>query len=370
MQEFVLLWDVRDEAAPASQRPEGPVMDLLLRADYAIPLDTLDAINRTYWRFFHNTKYPGGPRFDEPISASLVSPRARHRVFCLPRGDAGVYEADSGVQLAMLSAGNSPVNEVDWSRSGKLIAFGASDGAAYLWRFDTVMQRVEVWNPAAGKVRPEYLPSMPDPSKFNWESARKIRNYSVPEAYRDALMGIPDATTLLMSAAFSPNNNQFAIGCFNGNIAVWDADTGERIREFTGHEFAILGLDYIDDGQKLLAVDDQGNASTWDVESGERLANGRPLTETEEKILSFPRDASPGEEPMQPQCVSPDKRRIFTVSRERHLTVQDAQDHHVYLTVPIPSGAVAALGFLPDSRLALAYRDFSVYIFNVDFYTK
>ncbi|MGB8981348.1 MAG: hypothetical protein WCC12_05700 [Anaerolineales bacterium] len=81
--------------------------------------------------------------------------------------------------------------------------------------------------------------------------------------------------------AFSPSGNMLASGSsFNGEVALWDANTGEKIKVFTGLEDKITSVAFSPDGN-ILAATSNNEIFLWDVNLGTQLylfsANPQPI---------------------------------------------------------------------------------------------
>ena len=49
----------------------------------------------------------------------------------------------------------------------------------------------------------------------------------------------PDTTRRAISVAFSPDGRRLASGSWNGDVMIWDAETGERLRTLSGHRHPV-----------------------------------------------------------------------------------------------------------------------------------
>jgi WD40 repeat protein len=89
------------------------------------------------------------------------------------------------------------------------------------------------------------------------------------------------------AAAVSPNGRWIATGSDQvmraGNVAkrsarLWNADTGQLVREFTDHKSPVTSLAFSPDNQLLFSGDANGRGNLWEVDTGRLLATMRMHT--------------------------------------------------------------------------------------------
>jgi WD40 repeat protein len=79
----------------------------------------------------------------------------------------------------------------------------------------------------------------------------------------------------------------------NGDVVIWDPGVGERLYELPGHVGRSSGLDWADDGRRLVTAGDDELIRTWMIDSAGLvdLADSRVTREltSSECILEVPR---------------------------------------------------------------------------------
>ncbi|KAL4256308.1 hypothetical protein AB1N83_013320, partial [Pleurotus pulmonarius] len=70
-------------------------------------------------------------------------------------------------------------------------------------------------------------------------------------------------STMLPSIVFSPDNRMFAAGSGDGNIYVWQTDTGNKLYTLEGHKEEPVTLAFSSEGGKLYSISDDGNVRIW-----------------------------------------------------------------------------------------------------------
>lgn len=91
---------------------------------------------------------------------------------------------------------------------------------------------------------------------------------------------IDSQTYWVYRASFSPDNRQIVAGGYSGFsemlVEVWEIETGELIHTLYGHEEQITEVSYSADGEQITSVSSDGMVRIWDAVTGELI---RQLTQ-------------------------------------------------------------------------------------------
>ena len=89
-----------------------------------------------------------------------------------------------------------------------------------------------------------------------------------------------DGPTGAPSVAVSPDGRQVVVGTRFGDVVLFDADSGQQQRVFSGHTDVVRDVVFLPDGTLLLSASADGTARLWDVDMGTELRryNRRPFT--------------------------------------------------------------------------------------------
>ena len=71
-------------------------------------------------------------------------------------------------------------------------------------------------------------------------------------------------TGLVYCVAVSPDGTRFATGGNDATVAIWDAQTGERLLVLHGHEQYVMGLAWSPDGTLLASASGDMTVRLWD----------------------------------------------------------------------------------------------------------
>ncbi|MBS1964787.1 MAG: protein kinase [Chloroflexi bacterium SZAS-1] len=76
---------------------------------------------------------------------------------------------------------------------------------------------------------------------------------------------------LVTKVAFSPDGRYVVTGSSDAIARLWDAQTGQEVREFVGHSDLVDGVDFSPDGNTVITSSFDGTARLWDARTGKEL---------------------------------------------------------------------------------------------------
>jgi WD40 repeat protein len=68
------------------------------------------------------------------------------------------------------------------------------------------------------------------------------------------------------SIAFSPDGNKIVSGSFDHSVRVWDVKTGKQLRELQGHTGSVTSVAFSPDGNKIVSGSEDQSVQVWDAE--------------------------------------------------------------------------------------------------------
>ena len=102
------------------------------------------------------------------------------------------------------------------------------------------------------------------------EVLRSIAFSPGPRKYYPLNEVLTDETVIPVSVAISPDSKTAVVSAFtDGRLALIDLETGELLREFTGHTRLSNELAFSPNGAHAISASDDGKLILWDVETGE-----------------------------------------------------------------------------------------------------
>lgn len=78
-------------------------------------------------------------------------------------------------------------------------------------------------------------------------------------------------SSLVFSITFSPDSQILVIGSAHGKIKLWNLETGELLRSLEGHSENVNSITISSDGQILVSGSGNGEIKLWNLRTGELL---------------------------------------------------------------------------------------------------
>jgi WD40 repeat protein len=173
-----------------------------------------------------------------------------------------VWDAQAGVRLATLSAGQGDIADVSWSPDGEQLAASSWDGSVSVWDVGSarLLEFLQVTGARMQEV--EWSPDGRWLAGGDWDSivhvwdARTLR-----PAYRtDRLEGH------VLALAWSPDSRLLAIGGHGVVIRLLEAESWEFVGRLVGHGAEVRSIAFAPSGRTLVSTCGLGTVRLWDLE--------------------------------------------------------------------------------------------------------
>ncbi len=217
-----------------------------------------------------------------------------------------IYDAQSGVELKLLTGHTTRVQAVAYLNDGTTIATGYTDN-------------VGLWDTVTGKLK------------------KTIR------------------TGFLSTMTLSPDNDTIAIGTYNGSVELWDVATGRRGENLSGqtnlagHTAPISSIVYSPDKTTLATASGEKTVRLWDIATGQIKAT---LTGHTDRITSI--------------AYSPDGITIATTSIDKTVRLWDAFSGNHIETLTGHQHYVLSVDFSPDGHTIVSRGWDGIRFWHVD----
>lgn len=161
----------------------------------------------------------------------------------------------------------SPLLTCQYDSTGRFVFAGAQDN--HLQRIDvatgekTLMEGHQSWVCTMAKG-PGLL--------FSGDYTGTVIAWSLSEKEVVKKWRIEAHPQVVRSISVSPGGKQLATAGRDGKVRLWSADTGERLREFSGHSGQVYATIFHPDGKHLVSAEREGNKLfQWDLTTGKKV---------------------------------------------------------------------------------------------------
>ncbi len=255
-----------------------------------------------------------------------------------------IWHATNWVTPAMELAQGTAVSEIAFSANGRLLA-AASGGTAGVW--DLASRRnVPLEQPHGETIHSvQFSPdgrrlvtASSDATAAIWdaETGRRLSQFPPPRHN-----GRPPESLRedIFTANFSPDGTQVLTTSRNRTAALWDAETGRKIRDFVHGHWALHGQ-FSRDGERILTVSVDRSARVWKAADGTLAL---PLMSHDSDVLMA--------------RFSPDEKRIVTASLDWTARVWDATTGAPVSDLMRHRSPVRHVRFSPDGQTVVTGCD-------------
>lgn len=221
-------------------------------------------------------------RFDFRGEWVSLSPDGQTVALCGPLIKVALGDLKSGKPIRDLHIGSMCTN-VDFSSDGKRLVCGTIDKQAIA--FDVASgKRLSVFERHHAPItRVAFLPGSDEAASNGQDKSLRIWNVQTGQerlaiAHPDVPWGLavsPDGQLIATGTGGPTEGNPIIQRILDGDehvIRLWDAASGELVRELSGHTGIVYTLAFSPDGRTLASGGWDGLISLWDVATGRQLA--------------------------------------------------------------------------------------------------
>ena len=160
------------------------------------------------------------------------------------------------------------VLSVTFAPDGKTLAVGYRNQMIRLWDPDQAKVITDLKYPGPVSA----LAYSQDGKTLAASGAGKIVIYDALKGQELRQFGPKEGTLPTVACiAFSPDGRTLATGSFDGIIRLWDAVTGDKLKELEGHQNVVYALAFSGDGRNLASGSFDRTVRLWEVFSGQPI---------------------------------------------------------------------------------------------------
>ena len=226
----------------------------------------------------------------QPIFRASFSPNGRILASGDARGTIKLWNAQTGGEIASFSAHSMGVSGLVFSPNGQILASSSINNrqGIKLWSLQTGTVLHTLTSQNAGITSISFSPD----SRFLASSGSYSQVLGQPEVDGDIKIWDVQTGTEIRSlrghrgrvarVRFSPNGSLLASSGADGTIKLWNAGTGAEIRTLQGHERGVSDFYFSRNGDFLASVSSDNTVRFWDLRTGENYrtetTSGHPQT--------------------------------------------------------------------------------------------
>jgi serine/threonine protein kinase len=255
-------------------------------------------------------------------------------------GSIGLWQAGTGKLLRRLVGHKGSVNCLSFAGDGRRLASGGSDGVVILWQVSDgrLWKRLTGHEQSLSAVAYHPAGRFLASATFDLDDPGEVWLWDVNEG--KTVHRIRGHASRITGLAFSPDGSRLASSGHDGTVEILDGTSLERVLTFDRHAFPVAAVAFGPDGLVASAAGrlaaerpDEGEVLVWEAQTGEirhRLTghSRRPLT------LAF----------------SPDGQRLATAGWDGEVKLWDLATGQEVLGLDGPRDGVMGVAFSPDGR--------------------
>lgn len=302
--------------------------------------------------------------------STTFSPDSRRMLSAHQAGLAKLWNMETGQVLQTLYHTGS-VFDVAFNAKGTRFATTSQDGSIKIWNTTSGQELLTLYGNESGVIVAAFSP---DDNYLASANGTEVKVWNVSPTGSQEWLDIYEHDGEVADVAYSSDGQSLATAGWDGQVMVWDADSGEQqFREFLSVIFRALALS--PDGVSLAAVDDENIVRVWNWMTQEEILEVSGHTDavtsltyspdgehlatssydgttriwnavTGETVFVLERDTSP----VNDVTYAPDGNYLATGNRNGMVTLWEAATGQFFKDWKGHAGAISGVAFSPNGQ--------------------
>ncbi|MDB9374893.1 WD40 repeat domain-containing protein [Nodularia sphaerocarpa] len=215
------------------------------------------------------------------ISGLSFSPNSNVLVSSSEDGTIRLWNVSSGSLIRTLTGHRQSVFRVNFSPNGRILASGDAGGVVKLWDMQTGKEIDSMWAHGNGITGIQFSPNAPilasssnDGTIKIWslQTGKRIHTLRGKYATIRSISFSPDGRFIVSSGSYSQTLGSQGS---DGDIKVWDVQTGSEIRTLRGHKGNITRVRFSPNGRFIASSGQDGTIRLWNAGNGAAIRTFR-----------------------------------------------------------------------------------------------
>lgn len=277
-------------------------------------------------------------RHNAIITAVALSPDGRQYATASDDRSARIWNTTTGELVGERLSHPAPVRSVSFSPDGRHLFTSGDDAVTRIWSVDGGQLVMMLDNPSGALT--SVTPHSPGISEMISAVAPEVENSVVKLLY-----GHKD---WVRTTAFSPDGREIVTASADGTVRLWNAETGQSLKELQGHKGEVRSAQFSSDGQRIVTCGHDMTVRIWDHTKA-----------TELRVLRGHQGW------IRWAAFSPDGSRVVSASKDKTARVWDVSTGEPLLTLRGHKNYLRTAAYSPDgTRIATGADDARIIIWD------
>src|SRR5579884_2568391 len=212
---------------------------------------------------------------DKTVNVVQLSPDGKRVLTAGANGALEIWDAANGKRIGEVLAHQGAITHAAFGPDGKRVLTAVADMTLHLWELETAKElfsSVQLTGPVVGLAfsadGKRFLTVTDKAPMGATEVELHVWDAATGEAVRERALGSEISPR---PAAFSPDGRLVLTVCQDRCARIWDIATGKQIGSSFPHAAALVHASFSLDGERVLAASADGSARVWKAKTGEPM---------------------------------------------------------------------------------------------------